>query len=55
MFSAAKPLMKQCIKNWFQKHPKAREWAWFAGLWCLGLGAVLIMAYPIKLVIKNMS
>ena len=27
---------------------KAREWAWFIGLWCGGLASVLLLAYAIR-------
>jgi uncharacterized membrane protein len=27
---------------------KKRQWAWFIGLWCGGLSAVLLMSYIIK-------
>jgi hypothetical protein len=27
---------------------KQQQWAWFIGLWCGGLGAVLLLAYVIR-------
>jgi hypothetical protein len=27
---------------------KKRQWMWFAGLWCGGLAAVLLLAYLIR-------
>ena len=47
--------MNICIKkleSWFDRHPKAREWAWFIALWCAGLLTVTAFAYPIKWIIK---
>lgn len=44
--------MKRCIKTWFQDHPKAKQWAWFIGLWCAGLVTVYALTYPLKLLIK---
>jgi len=46
--------MNTCIK-WFQAHPKAKQWAWFAALWCGGLFVALAAAYPIKLLIRFMG
>ena len=31
---------------------KQEQWAWFVGLWCGGLGAVLLLGYLIKLMFK---
>ena len=42
------------IERWFARHPKAREWAWFAVLWLGGLLAVTAVAYPIKWLMKSM-
>jgi hypothetical protein len=28
---------------------KQRQWAWFIGLWCSGLSAVLLLGYVIRL------
>lgn len=38
--------MNMGIKN------KTRQWLWFIFLWCMGLIAVIAIAYPIKLLIK---
>ena len=27
---------------------KQAQWVWFVGLWCGGLGAVLLLAYAIR-------
>lgn len=48
--------MNTCIKpaqRWLDEHPKVKEWLWFATLWCAGLITVLVMAYPIKWLMKN--
>jgi uncharacterized membrane protein len=42
------------ISLWFDRHPKARQWAWFVALWCGGLFTVMACAYPIKWLMKNM-
>ncbi len=34
---------------------KLKQWLWFIALWIAGLLAVLILAYPIKLLIAYMS
>lgn len=47
--------MTLCIEKlrfWFERHPKLRQWAWFAGLWCAGLLAVTCIAYPLKYLAK---
>ncbi len=50
--------MKVCTKYfdkvWEKLSPKAKEWVWFVSLWFGGLGAVSLVTYPIKLLIKNM-
>jgi hypothetical protein len=33
-------------------YPRTQQWLWFAGLWLLGLGSVLLLTIPIKLLIK---
>jgi preprotein translocase subunit Sss1 len=38
------------VSDWLSKHPKAKEWLWFLGLWLAGLCAVTLIAYPIKLI-----
>lgn len=43
------------IQKWLNEHPKAKQWGWFVILWCAGLGTVLVLTYPIKLLIKSMS
>lgn len=45
--------MNTCIK-WLDAHPKAKEWAWFAALWCGSLFVALALAYPIKWLLHNM-
>lgn len=51
--------MKTCIRKyaaqWFAKHPKMKEWAWFIGLWLLGLSTVAVGVYPLKKLIKIFS
>ncbi len=34
--------------NWFDAHPKIKQWLWFIGLWCGGLSTVLAFSYLIK-------
>ncbi len=49
--------MNTCIepvRNWLNKHPKTKQWAWFIALWCVGLLTVMAAAYPIKWIIKSM-
>lgn len=31
---------------------KLKQWLWFAGLWFLGLGSIILITLPIKLLIK---
>jgi hypothetical protein len=45
--------MNRCTE-WLGRHPRARQWAWFAGLWLAGLGSVLALAYPIKFLMKTL-
>jgi hypothetical protein len=50
--------MNTCIKSvqtWLNKHPKAKQWAWFITLWCAGLLAVVAFAYPIKWLMRSIS
>lgn len=50
--------MNQCIKSvgsWINSRPKLQEWLWFIGLWLGGMISFLLMAYPIKLLIKSMG
>lgn len=50
--------MNLCIKSardWLNKHPKMKEWVWFAALWFAGLFAVLAAAYPIKFLIRSVG
>lgn len=42
-------------RDWFARHPKARQWAWFVLLWCGGLLAVSAIAYPIKWAVKSIG
>jgi len=35
-----------------QINPKIKQWLWFAGLWFLGLGGALLIALPIKLLVR---
>ncbi len=42
--------MNQCINKIL--NPKMKQWLWFVGLWFLGLGSVILMTLPIKLLIK---
>jgi len=49
--------MNTCIKsvqNWLNKYPKAKQWAWFVVLWLGGLMTVMLVAYPIKWIVKSM-
>ncbi|MDZ7833476.1 MAG: hypothetical protein U5L07_17155 [Desulfobacterales bacterium] len=34
---------------------KKRQWLWFAGLWCAGLAACLILAYAVRLILRMAS
>lgn len=45
MFSEEKALMKKCISK------KHREWAWFLGLWLLGLISIATISYVLKKVL----
>lgn len=40
-------------RNFSVRHPKLSQWLWFAGLWCAGVATVSILAYPLKLLMKN--
>jgi uncharacterized membrane protein len=42
------------VKNWLGQHPKTKQWAWFITLWFGGLMTVMVVAYPIKWIIKSM-
>ncbi len=48
--------MNTCINKFFlttkQLNPKFKQWFWFGALWFLGLGTALLIALPIKLLIK---
>jgi hypothetical protein len=49
--------MNTTIKAWCDRLnavPRAKEWVWFAALWCGGLFTALAMAYPIKWLIRHM-
>lgn len=41
------------IQSWLDRHPKSKQWVWFVTLWFAGLGTVVTLTYPIKLLIKN--
>ena len=41
--------MKKSIK------PKLIQWLWFVALWCLGVGSMLLISLPIKLLLKTHS
>jgi uncharacterized membrane protein len=48
--------MNRCIKHiniFLSKHPKLKQWLWFAILWFGGLFAVYSMSMVIKLMMKN--
>ena len=48
--------MNLCIKQaktWIEKHPKLKQWLWFALLWFGGLFTVYSMSLIIKLMMKN--
>lgn len=50
--------MNPCIdrlRGWLQRHPAASQWLWFAALWLGGLCAAMLLAYPIKLLIRSMQ
>lgn len=50
--------MNICIKraeSWLRTHPKVKQWAWFAALWCGGLFVAAALSYPIKLIIHYMK
>jgi len=34
---------------------RQRQWLWFAGLWCGGLAACLILAYAVRLILRMAS
>lgn len=40
------------IINAINAKPKLKQWLWFAGLWCGGLGAALTLGYAIKLLMR---
>lgn len=42
--------MSRCT-DWLRDHPRWRQWGWFLALWCGGLGAALLLALPVKLII----
>jgi hypothetical protein len=31
---------------------KQRQWVWFVALWCAGLGAALVLAYGLRLLMR---
>ena len=37
------------------KLQRQRQWLWFAGLWCAGLAACLILAYAVRLILRMAS
>lgn len=39
-------------KDVANKNVKRSQWIWFIGLWCAGLGSMLILAKIIKLVMN---
>ena len=45
--------MNTLIERYINSHPKAKEWSWFIILWFGGLSAALMLAYPIKFIIKS--
>lgn len=54
MYSAGNQVMKVITKfqKWLNKRPSLKQWLWFILLWCLGLVAVILIAFPIKVLIK---
>lgn len=49
--------MNTCIKacrRWLDLHPRAKQWAWFAALWCGGLFTAAALAYPFKWLVRAM-
>ncbi len=39
-----------------KKQPsKLKQWLWFVGLWCFGVGVLLVITLPIKLLLKAAS
>lgn len=45
----------RALQAWLDDHPKIREWVWFAILWLGGLFTAVLLAYPIKLLIRAMA
>lgn len=43
------------LEQWFAKHPHLRQWGWFVLLWSGGLMSVMLIAYPIKFLVKLAS
>lgn len=48
-------IIKKKIMHLLQTHPKISHWVWFVFLWCVGLLSALMIAAPIKLLIKIAS
>lgn len=54
----ARVRMKHSIKAWslwLENHPHVQQWGWFVLLWCVGLMSVMLIAYPIKFLVKLAS
>lgn len=45
-------IIKPKINSWLNKHPKAKEWLWFVGLWFGGLFSLYLVSSIIKLMMK---
>ncbi len=43
------------VSLWLCKHPHLQQWGWFVLLWCVGLMSVMLIAYPIKFLVKLAS
>lgn len=40
--------------EWLDRHPKAKQWLWFIGLWFAGLISVATLTYPLKMLMNNL-
>ena len=47
--------IKNKLSHFLQLHPKISHWVWFVFLWCVGLLSAVVIALPIKALIKLAS
>lgn len=47
--------IKNKLTGFLETHQKTRHWIWFVSLWCVGLLSAVIIALPIKILIKLAS